>query len=91
MFQIIIDTAADYCKSDKICEYIKSVVTLSLSPPPSQIQIINNNSKSWTGSRVGVIAAKAWAFGLNIPIKENSKIIDIHELQPFYDKDFIIK
>jgi|GEM_PF-4979930 len=82
-----VDTSAEYCRSDKIVDYfVKSIGAL----PFEGFALTNCNAKSWTGSRVGIIALKAWAWALDKPVFENGKQIDIHELQPFYNAEFKI-
>jgi hypothetical protein len=50
--------------------------------------LINRNEKSWTASRVGVTAAKAFAFATGKPIYENGVLTTPEKISPYYDSDF---
>jgi len=78
-----IDTSADYCHNDRI-----NAVFADKIHDCDGFDLINLNKTSWTASRVGITAVRAWAFALNKPIYENGKLVDIHKLEPYYDAEF---
>ena len=78
-----IDTSADYCHSDHINRQFGDSVRTA-----DGFEIINRNETSWTASRVGVTAVKAWAFATGKPVYQNGTQIDIRKLDPYYNSEF---
>jgi len=79
-----IDTSADYCHSDKI----HTAFTHEQIQNCEGFNLINHNTKSWTASRVGVTAARAFAYATGKPLYENGKEVNLRTVAPFYNSDF---
>jgi len=66
--------------------------------PHADIFAVVTGPGSWTGSRVGVVAVKSWAFATGKPIialqnpydmrNISREFTTIHELAPYYDSEF---
>jgi hypothetical protein len=80
---LLIDTSADYCHSDKINDVFRDKIH-----DCDGFEVINRNEKSWTATRVGITAVKAWAYGTGKPIFENGREMSPYELTPYYNSEF---
>jgi len=52
--------------------------------------VTGGEGASWTGSRVGIVAVKAWALATCKPIFVDGVQVSMHELAPNYDAEFIV-
>jgi len=91
------------CKSDKRqAETINAMYADQIAK--ADAFAIVQRAGSWTGSRVGVVAVKAWSYATGKPIIElpeedmelakqkylAGEFTDLRKLEPFYDSEFIV-
>ena len=82
---LTVDTSADYCHSDRINKTFGDLIHQC-----DGFEIINRNAKSWTASRVGVTAVKAWAYATGKPVYQDGQLVDIKTLEPYYNAEFAV-